>query len=44
MDYIAIGNNYKLNEYGLFYNDSNIAAGKDEKLIYNRLKQMILRK
>ena len=34
---IAIGNNYKLNEYGLFYNDSNIAAGKDEKFIYNRL-------
>ncbi|ARD85196.1 bacterial/archaeal DNA polymerase X with 3 5 -exonuclease and AP-endonuclease activities [Ferroplasma acidiphilum] len=34
---IAIGNNYKLNEYGLFYNDSNIAASKDEKFIYNRL-------
>lgn len=34
---IAIGNSYKLNEYGLFYNDSNIAASKDEKFIYNRL-------
>lgn len=34
---IAIGNNYKLNEYGLFHNDSNIAASKDEKFIYNRL-------
>ena len=34
---LAIGNNYKLNEYGLFYNDSNIAASKDEKFIYNRL-------
>lgn len=34
---IAIDNNYKLNEYGLFYNDNNIANNKDEEFIYNKL-------
>ncbi|WP_337860404.1 DNA polymerase/3'-5' exonuclease PolX [Ferroplasma sp.] len=34
---IAIDNNYKLNEYGLFYNDNNVAETRDEKFIYNKL-------
>ncbi len=34
---ISIDNNYKLSEYGLFYNDKNIAYDRDEKFIYNKL-------
>ncbi len=34
---IAIDNNYKLNEYGLFYNDNNTANNKNEEFIYNKL-------
>ncbi len=34
---IAIDNNYKLNEYGLFYNDTNMADNEGEQFIYNKL-------
>ena len=34
---IAIDNKYKLNEYGLFSGDKNIAAEMDEEFIYNQL-------
>jgi DNA polymerase (family 10) len=34
---IAISHHYKLNEYGLFDGDANIAENKDENFIYNKL-------